>query len=108
MSVSCGTPRVNFFSNPDVIHLNKPTGTVTENNARAIEDNMVRGKPIVLEPTSSVRSYCRLEICSENGTRAVVVARRRVVLIGKGAQERIIDTFINWYLHVYVSMLSSS
>lgn len=44
MSVSCGSPRVNYFSNPDVIHLNKPTGTPTEDNARVIEDNMVRGK----------------------------------------------------------------
>ena len=44
MSYSCGTPRVNFFSNPNVTHLNKPTGTPTENNARAFGDNMVRGK----------------------------------------------------------------
>ena len=55
MSVSCGTPRVNFFSNPDIIHLNKPTGTLTEDNARAIEDNMVRGKSKALEAMSSVR-----------------------------------------------------
>lgn len=43
MSFTCGTPRVNFFSNPDVIHLNKPTGTLMDDNARNIEDNMVRG-----------------------------------------------------------------
>lgn len=42
MSYTCGTPRVNFFSNPDIIHLNKPTGTLMDDNARVIEDNMVR------------------------------------------------------------------
>lgn len=44
MSYSCGPPRVNYFSNPGVIHLNKPTGTPMDNNARVIVDNMVRGK----------------------------------------------------------------
>ena len=42
MSYSCGSPRVNYFSNPDVEYLDKPTGTETENNARAFQDNMVR------------------------------------------------------------------
>lgn len=35
---------MNYFSNPDVEYLDKPTGTGTENNARTIEDNMVRRK----------------------------------------------------------------
>lgn len=41
MGVSCRNPRVNYFSNPDVMHLNKPTGTLANDNARVIEDNMV-------------------------------------------------------------------
>lgn len=44
MSTSCGSPFVNYFSNPDVTFLNKPTGTATEDNARAIGDNMVRNQ----------------------------------------------------------------
>ena len=46
MSYSCGTPSANYFSNPDVTYLDKPTGTATEDNARAIRDNMVRGNDI--------------------------------------------------------------
>ena len=42
LSYSCGSPRINYFSNPDVEYLNKPTGTTTEDNARAFKDNMVR------------------------------------------------------------------
>lgn len=44
MSYSCDdpeVPRVNYFSNPDVTYLDKPTGTETENNARAIKEIMV-------------------------------------------------------------------
>lgn len=43
MGYSCAffTPRVNYFSNPDVSTLDRVTGTDTENNARAIRDNMV-------------------------------------------------------------------
>ncbi|CAM9301014.1 unnamed protein product [Laminaria digitata] len=43
MSYSCGSTRVNYFSNPDVEYNGEPTGTSTENNVRAIENNMVRG-----------------------------------------------------------------
>ena len=51
MSYSCGGPRVNYFSNPDVEYLNKPTGTADEDNARAIEENMVRrGKNAQFKP----------------------------------------------------------
>ena len=35
-----------YFSNPNVDYLGKPTGTATEDNARAILDNMVRGNDI--------------------------------------------------------------
>ena len=35
-------PRVNYFSNPDISYLGRPTGTATDDNARCIEDNMVR------------------------------------------------------------------
>lgn len=42
MSYSCGTPYGNYFSNPDVSYLGRPTGTATEDNARALEDVMVR------------------------------------------------------------------
>lgn len=34
-------PRVNYFSNPDVSYLDKPTGTSTEDNARAVRESMV-------------------------------------------------------------------
>lgn len=34
--------RLNWFSNPDVELLDKPTGTVDNDCARAIEDHMVR------------------------------------------------------------------
>ena len=42
MSYGCGSPYGNYFSNPDVTYLGRPTGTPTEDNARTIEDNMVR------------------------------------------------------------------
>ena len=35
-------PPVPYFSNPDVDHLGLATGTSTENNARALRENMVR------------------------------------------------------------------
>lgn len=42
MSYSCGSvPRANYFSNPDVDYLDKPTGTATEDCARAISENIV-------------------------------------------------------------------
>lgn len=34
-------PTINYFSNPDVTYLGTPTGTPTNDNARAIRDNMV-------------------------------------------------------------------
>lgn len=37
----CDIGYANYYSNPDVIHLGKPTGTETENCARGIKDNMV-------------------------------------------------------------------
>lgn len=43
MSYPCGTVQANYFSNPDVMYLDKPTGTATENNARVIMENMVSG-----------------------------------------------------------------
>lgn len=54
MSHTCGTPSVNHFSNPDVIVLDKPTGTATEDNARAIEDNMVSSGGPCISTRSSV------------------------------------------------------
>lgn len=44
MSYWCGSNYVNYFSNPDVPFLGKPTGTDTENNAQALRDNMVSRK----------------------------------------------------------------
>lgn len=45
MSYPCDdAPYGNYFSNPDVNYLDKPTGTDTEDNARVIIDNMVRAK----------------------------------------------------------------
>lgn len=42
MSYACNeVPRVNYFSNPDVDYLGKPTGDCQNDNARAIEENMV-------------------------------------------------------------------
>ena len=35
-------PRINWFSNPDVVALNRSTGTNDNDCARAIEENMVR------------------------------------------------------------------
>lgn len=35
-------PIVNYFANPNVSYLGRPTGTDTENNARIIVENMVR------------------------------------------------------------------
>lgn len=37
----CTFYRANFFANPNVSYLGKPTGTATENCARAIEENKV-------------------------------------------------------------------
>lgn len=42
----CAAPVANYFSNPDVTYLAKPTGTPTEDNVRTIEDNMVRGRSL--------------------------------------------------------------
>ena len=39
---NCEIGYVNFYSNPDVIHLGKPTGTETENCARRIRETTVR------------------------------------------------------------------
>lgn len=39
---NCKVGYVNYYSNPDVIYLGKPTGTETENCARRIRDTMVR------------------------------------------------------------------
>eukprot|EP00904_Undaria_pinnatifida_P008309 jgi/Undpi1/4608/HiC_scaffold_18.g07962.m1 len=41
MSYSCGSSRENYFSNPDVSYLDKPTGTASADNVRVLEDNMV-------------------------------------------------------------------
>lgn len=41
-SDGCSVPRVNYFSNPDVTYLNKPTGDAQNNNAQCIRDRMVR------------------------------------------------------------------
>lgn len=38
----CHGGYANYYSNPDVIHLGKPTGTDTENCARRITETMVR------------------------------------------------------------------
>lgn len=37
----CSGTRANYFANPDVSYLDKPTGTETENCARAIQENKV-------------------------------------------------------------------
>lgn len=37
----CLAPYVNYYSNPDVMHLGRPTGTATEDCARGIRDTMV-------------------------------------------------------------------
>ena len=42
MSYSCGSSRENYFSNPDVSYLDKPTGTASADNVRVLEDNMVK------------------------------------------------------------------
>lgn len=39
---NCEGGYVNYYSNPDVIYLGKPTGTETENCAWRIRDTMVR------------------------------------------------------------------
>lgn len=39
---SLGVPRENYFSNPDVIFKDKPTGTVVDDCARRLEETMVR------------------------------------------------------------------
>lgn len=39
---NCYAPVINYFSNPDVYYDGLPTGAATEDNARTIEDNMVR------------------------------------------------------------------
>lgn len=49
MSYPCGTVQANYFSNPDVMYLDKPTGTATENNARVIMENMVSGDRLEFE-----------------------------------------------------------
>jgi len=40
----CTAARVNYFANPDVSYLDQPTGSETENCARAIQENRV-GQP---------------------------------------------------------------
>lgn len=42
MSHSCGSPVVNYFSNPAVSYVGRPTGTTEQDNAGVIEENMVR------------------------------------------------------------------
>ena len=34
-------PTINYFSNPDIDYLGEPTGTLTDDNARCIEESMV-------------------------------------------------------------------
>lgn len=46
-------PRVNYFSNPGVSYLDKPTGTSTEDNARAVRESMVSH-----QSTASGRAKC--------------------------------------------------
>ena len=36
-------PRVNVFSNPDIEYAGKSQGTATANNARVIQESVVRG-----------------------------------------------------------------
>lgn len=45
-TAGCTATRANYFANPDVSYLDRPTGTETENCARAIEENKV-GPPMV-------------------------------------------------------------
>lgn len=52
----CTVTRVNYFSNPDVTYLDKPTGTETANCARAIEDNKV----VKTQCRSGWESFCVL------------------------------------------------
>ena len=41
-AVNCNTPRVNWFSNPDVAYNGIDTGDAAHNNAQCIKDSMVR------------------------------------------------------------------
>lgn len=52
---SSSVSRINYFSNPDVSVLNKATGTSTEDNAKTIEDNMVRQARATATSGRSVR-----------------------------------------------------
>ena len=65
---TCNTPRVNWFSNPDVMHLNKPTGDATHNNAQCIKDSMVRS-------VKSIPQVSQLELASVAGVNSAVLDR---------------------------------
>lgn len=41
----CEVDYVNYYSNPDVVVLGRPTGTAIENCARRIRNTMVRTPP---------------------------------------------------------------
>lgn len=42
----CPAARANYFANPDVSYLDQPTGTETEDCARAIDENKVPTEPV--------------------------------------------------------------
>ena len=65
---NCDIPRVNWFSNPDVMHLNKPTGDATHNNAQCIKDSMVRS-------VKSIPQVSQLEVASVAGVNSAVIDR---------------------------------
>lgn len=56
VSADCYVTRVNYFANPDVSYLDQPTGSDTENCARAIQENRV-GRLLFFqrEPMESLR-----------------------------------------------------
>lgn len=47
-TAGCTASRANYFANPDVSYLGRPTGTDTEDCARAIDENKVRRPPTSL------------------------------------------------------------
>lgn len=75
-------PNINYFSNPDVNYEGTPTGTDSEDNARAIRERMVRLKdvtPYVVPPLKAATAFDTLLVllcCTPNARRCKILSTR--------------------------------
>lgn len=71
----CDVDYINYYSNPDVVVLGKPTGTAIENCARRIRDTMVRA--VVASRVLLVSPRLPQQPTTLSFARSAVLAERR-------------------------------